>query len=121
MNYGYHSHHSLIVSDQTNVPRSWRNYQRIQRNYESFERKVEKCYDAQKRFADKHRTKPPEFKVNDKVWLDSSLVINNGNIKFNQESQGFKVIKNISKSFIKININCNDIFLKLMIRVFIKK
>jgi len=36
---------------------------------------------------------PPEFKNNDKVWINSSLIIKNGNKKFKPRKLGpFKII-----------------------------
>ena len=48
-------------------------------------------------YANKHRLKAPEFKTNDKVWLNSSLVLRNENKKLKPRKLGpFKIIKKVS-------------------------
>ena len=52
-----------------------------------------------------NRSKPPEFKVGDKVWLDSSLVIHKGNKKFKPRRLGpYEIIKKISEVSYKLGL-----------------
>jgi len=98
LNYGYHPRHSPIVPDQTNIPRAEEICKDFKDIMKTLKENLEKAIDAQKKFADKHRSKPPEFSVNDKVWLDSSLVIHKGNKKFKPRKLGpYKISKKISE------------------------
>jgi len=58
---------------------------------------LKKASKKQEQFANKHRSDAPNFKLGDKVWLNSSLVIHKGNKKLRTRKLGpFKIIKKIS-------------------------
>ena len=66
---------------------------------------MEKAVAIQKKYADRLRSEPPEFKKNDKVWLDSSLVLHKGNKKLKPRKLGpFRIIKKISDVTYKLDL-----------------
>ena len=62
----------------------------------------------QEKYANKHRIDPPEFKKNDKVWINSSLILKNGNKKLKPRKLGpFKIISKISPVSYKLELPKN--------------
>jgi len=88
LNYGYHPRHSPIIPNQIEVPRAEEYTRDFKDLLEKMKINLRKSVEVQKKFADKHRKNPPEFKVGDKVWLDSSLILRKGNKKFKPRKLG---------------------------------
>jgi len=82
LNYGYHPKHSPVLPDQANVPRAEEFTKDFKELIKRLKENLKLANETQKRYADKNRKTPPEFKVNDQVWLDSSLILHKGNKKF---------------------------------------
>ena len=58
----------------------------------------------QEKFANQHKIKAPEFKVNDKVWVNSSLIIRNKNKKLKPRKLGpYKILEKVSPVTYKID------------------
>ena len=88
MNYGYHPKYSPAIPNQVNVPRAEEFTRNLNELIEELKVNLKQANETQKKFADRYRSKPPDFKVNDKVWLDSSLILRSGNKKFNPRKLG---------------------------------
>ncbi len=105
LNYGFHPRHSPAIPDKANVPRAMEfsnNFNEIIKNLKA---NLELAIETQKKYADMHRSKPPEFKIGEKVWLDSSLVIHKGNKKFKPRKLGpYKIIEKISELSYKLEL-----------------
>jgi len=105
LNYGYNPRHSPIIPDQSNVPRAEEYTKDFKDLIKKLKENLSEAINSQKKFADKHRSKPPEFKIGDKVWIDSSLVIHKGNKKFKPRKLGpFKILKKISEVSFRLEL-----------------
>jgi len=105
LNYGFHPRHSLAIPDNINVPRAVEFSNNFNQIIKDLKHNLTKAAETQKKYADMHRCKPPEFKTGDKVWLDSSLVLHKGNKKFKPRRLGpFKIIKRISELSYKLDL-----------------
>jgi len=52
-----------------------------------------------------NRSKPPEFQIGNKVWLDSSFVIHKGNKKFKPRRVGpYEILEKVSDILYKLNL-----------------
>jgi len=105
LNYGYHPRHSPVIPDQTCIPRT----EEMTKDFVDLNKKLKenlkKAIETQKLQADKRRSKPPEFKTGDKVWLDSSLIIHKGNKKFKPRKLGpYKILEKISEVSYKLEL-----------------
>jgi len=72
----------------------------------------------QEEYANKYWMEPPEFKKNDKVWINSLLIIKNSNKKLKPRKLGpFKVISKISSVSYKLDLPRNLRIHPVMIHV----
>ena len=105
LNYGFHPRHSMAIPDNINVPRAIEFSNDFNQIIKDLKTNLFKAIETQKKYADMKRCKPPEFKVGDKVWLDSSLVIHNRNKKFKPRKLGpYKIIEKISDISYKLEL-----------------
>ncbi|OUM69755.1 hypothetical protein PIROE2DRAFT_37875 [Piromyces sp. E2] len=108
LNYGYHPKYSPIIPSQVDVPRAEEFTRNLNELIEELKVNLKQANETQKKFADKYRSQPPDFKVNDKVWLDSSLILRSGNKKFNPRKLGpFKIMKKVSEVSFKLKLPKN--------------
>jgi len=73
LNYGYHPKYSPVIPNKVNVPRAGEFTRNLNELIEELKVNFKQANEIQKKFADKYRSKSPDFNVNDKVWLDTSL------------------------------------------------
>jgi len=105
LNYGFNPRHSPIVPDQINVPRAQEYSKEFDKILEELKINIKKSIEVQKEYANKNRIAPPDFKVNDKVWVDSSLIIHKGNKKLKPKRLGpYKIIQKISPVSFKLEL-----------------
>eukprot|EP00833_Pecoramyces_ruminatium_P000335 jgi/Orpsp1_1/1174367/evm.model.c7180000049831.1 len=62
LNYGYHPRYSPVVPSQVNVPRAEEFTNNLIELIEELKKNLRQAVETQKKFADKYRSKPPEFK-----------------------------------------------------------
>jgi len=95
----------MAIPDNINVPRAIEFSNDFNQIIKDLKTNLSKAIETQKKYADMKRCKPPEFKVGDKVWLDSSLVIHNRNKKFKPRKLGpYKIIEKISDISYKLEL-----------------
>jgi len=105
LNYGFHPKHSPAIPNQANVPRAEEYTKDFNELIKDLKLNLKQATEVQKKYADKYRSQPPEFKVGDKVWLDSSLVIHKGNKKLKPRKLGPYIIeKKISELSYKLDL-----------------
>ena len=89
----------------TNVPRAEEFTNDLASLSKELKANLEKAIEIQKKYADRLRSKPPIMKENDRVWLDSSVVIHKGNKKFKPRKLGpFRILKKISEVSFKLEL-----------------
>jgi len=116
-NYGYNPRFSPAVPSPIDVPRAEELTTNLSELFKQLKENLKKASAKQEKFANKHRIQPPEFKVNDKVWVNSSLIIRNKNKKLKPRKLGpYKIIKKISPVSYKIKLP-NDIRIHPVIHV----
>ena len=108
LNYDYHPKYSPVIPNKVNVPRAEEFTWNLNELLEQLKVNLKLANETQKKFADKYRSKPPDFIVNDKVWLDSSLILHSSNKKFNpRKLRPFKIMKKISEVSFKLKLPKN--------------
>jgi len=80
-NYGFNPRHSPEIPSNIDVPRAEDFVVNLSDLSKELKKNLETASKKQENFANKHRTQAPEFKKNDKVWLNSSLILRNKNKK----------------------------------------
>jgi len=102
-NYGFNPRHSPEIPNTVEVPRAEEFIKDLTSLYKELKENLESAREKQEKFANKHRIQAPEFKENDKVWVNSSLLFKNGNKKLKPRKLGpFTVIKKVSDVTYKI-------------------
>ncbi len=105
LNYGFHPNYSPAIINKTNVPKAEEYLKNLNEVMKDLKKNLEQSLTTQKKYADNHRSKPPEFKENDKVWLDSSLVLHGGNKKMKPRKLGpFRIKEKISDLAYKLEL-----------------
>jgi len=74
-NYGYNPRYSPAIPSNTDVPRANEFTNNLSELTKQLKENLKQAIIKQEEFANKYRKEAPEFKVNDKVWLNSSLVL----------------------------------------------
>ena len=96
-NYGYNPRFSPAVPNNIDVPRAEELTKNLSELFLQLKENLKLASKKQETFANKHRMKAPEFKINDKVWINSSLVIRNKNKKLKPRKLGpYKIIRKVS-------------------------
>jgi hypothetical protein len=104
-NYGFNPRHSPEIPSNIDVPRAEDFVVNLSDLSKELKKNLETASKKQENFANKHRTQAPEFKKNDKVWLNSSLILRNKNKKLKPRKLGpFKIIKKISPVTYKLDL-----------------
>ena len=104
-NYGFNPRHSPEIPSNTDVPRADEFTRDFAILTKILKENLQQAIKKQKEFADKHRINPPDFKPGDKVWINSSLIIHNGNKKLKPRKLGpYKIIKKISPVSYKLEL-----------------
>ena len=104
-NYGYNPRHSPEIPSIINVPRAEELVKNLTDLSKELKKNLESASKKQEEYANRHRIKPPEFKANDKVWLNSSLVLRNKNKKLKPRKLGpFKIIQKVSPVTYKLDL-----------------
>ena len=104
-NYGFNPRHSPEIPSNTDVPRADEFTRDFAILTKILKENLKQAIKKQKEFADKHRINPPDFKPGDKVWINSSLIIHNGNKKLKPRKLGpYKIIKKISPVSYKLEL-----------------
>ena len=105
LNYGFHPRHSPAIPDHINVPRALEFSNNFNKIIKDLKDNLTNAIEIQKKFADRNRSKPPEFQVGSKVWLDSSLVIHKGNKKFKPRRVGpYEISEKVSDVSYRLNL-----------------
>ena len=87
-NYGYNPRHSPAIPSSSNVPRANEIIKDFSELAKELKENLKKAGKKQEQFANKHRSDTPNFKLGDKVWLNSSLVIHKGYKKLRTRKLG---------------------------------
>jgi len=104
-NYGFNPRHSPEIPNTVDVPRAEEFINDFTNLFKELQENLESAKRKQETFANKHRMQAPTFKPKDKVWVDSSLILKNGNKKLKPRKLGpFEVIKQVSPVTYKIKI-----------------
>ncbi len=107
-NYGYNPRFSPAVPSTTDVPRAEEFTTNLTELFNQLKENLEQASSKQEKFANKHRIKAPEFKANDKVWVNSSLIIRNKNKKLKPRKLGpYKILEKVSPVTYKIEFPKN--------------
>jgi len=107
-NYGFHPRHSPEIPTSTEVPRAEELVKNLAELTKELKENIKLAISKQEKYANNYRMKPPEFKKNDKVWINSSLIIKNGNKKLKPRKLGpFKIISKISPVSYKLDLPKN--------------
>jgi len=107
-NYGFNPRHSPEIPSNSDVPRADEFTQDFAKITKILKENLQQAIIKQKEFADKHRINPPDFKPGDKVWINSSLIIHNGNKKLKPRKLGpYKIIRKISPVSYKLELPKN--------------
>jgi len=108
LNYGYYPKYSFVIPNKVNVPRTEELTRNLNELIEELKVNLKQANETQKKLTDKYKIKPPDFRVNDKVWLDSSLILPLDNKKFNpRKLEPFKIMKKVSKVSFKLKFPKN--------------
>jgi len=104
-NYGFNPKHSPILPSRSEVPRADEFTKNFKEIIQTLKENLKKAIEKQEKFANKHRIEAPDFKINDKVWINSSLIMKNGNKKLKPKKLGpYKIIKKISPVSFKLEL-----------------
>ena len=104
-NYGFNPRHSPEIPNNIDVPRAEELVKNMNDLYKELKNNLEQASKKQETFANKYRSKPPEFKINDKVWINSSLILRNKNKKLKPRKLGpYKIIEKISPVTYKLSL-----------------
>ena len=107
-NYGFNPRHSPEVPTNVEVPRAEELVKNLAELTKELKENIKIAIEKQEKYANKHRMEPPEFKKNDKVWINSSLIIKNGNKKLKPRKLGpFKILSKISPVSYKLDLPKN--------------
>jgi len=79
-NYGYNPRFSPAVPSSIDVPRAKEFTTNLAKLFKQLKENLKQARNKQEKFANQHRIKAPEFKVNDKVWINSSLILRKKNL-----------------------------------------
>jgi len=74
-NYGYNPRHSPAIPSSSNVPRADEIIKEFSELAKELKENLKEASKKQDQFANKHQSDAPNFKLGDKIWLNSSLVI----------------------------------------------
>ena len=104
-NYGYNPRYSPSIPNSTDVPRADEFTKDLSELFKTLNGNLQQARKKQEEFANKHRIEAPNFKPGDKVWINSSLIIHNGNKKLKPRKLGpYKIIKKISPVSYKLDL-----------------
>ena len=107
-NYGYNPRFSPAVPSSIDVPRAQEFTKDLSELFKELKENLKLASNKQEKFANQHRIKAPEFKVNDKVWVNSSLIIRNKNKKLKPRKLGpYKILEKVSPVTYKIDFPKN--------------
>ena len=107
-NYGYNPRFSPAVPSSIDVPRAEEFTTNLAKLFKQLKENLKQARNKQEKFANQHRIKAPEFKVNDKVWINSSLILRNKNKKLKPRKLGpYKIIEKVSPVTYKIDFPKN--------------
>jgi len=107
-NYGFNPRHSPEVPTDIEVPRAEELVNNLAELTKELKENIKSAIEKQEKFANKNRMEPPEFKKNDKVWINSSLIIKNGNKKLKPRKLGpFKILSKVSPVSYKLELPKN--------------
>lgn len=104
-NYGYNPRFSPAIPSTSDVPRADQFTKDLSELFKKLKENLKQAVKKQEIFANKHRIKAPEYKINDKVWINSSLIIRNKNKKLKPRKLGpFRIIEKVSPVSYKIEL-----------------
>ena len=87
-NYGYNPRYSPSIPNNIDVSRADEYTKDLSDLSKTFNENLQQASKKQEQFASKHRSEAPNFKLGNKVWLNSSLVIHKGNKKLRTRKLG---------------------------------
>jgi len=107
-NYGFNPRYSPAIPSSTEVPRADEFTKDLSELFKALSENLKKAMKKQEEFANRHRIEAPNFKPGDKVWINSSLIIHNGNKKLKPRKLGpYKIIKKVSPVSYKLDLPKN--------------
>ena len=107
-NYGFNPKYSPAIPSSTDVPRADEITKDLSELFKKLSENLQQAMKKQEEFANKHRIEPSNFKPGDKVWINSSLIIHNGNKKLKPRKLGpYKIVKKISPVSYKLDLPKN--------------
>ncbi len=107
-NYGYNPRFSPAIPSTTDVPRAEEFTNNLSKLYKELKENLIKAIKKQEKYANQHRMEAPEFKKNDKVWINSSLILRNKNKKLKPRKLGpYKILEKVSPVSYRVELPKN--------------
>ena len=92
------------MSSSVDVPRAQEFTKDLSEHFKELKENLKSASIKQEIFANRHRIKAPEFNVNDRVWVNSSLILRNKNKKLKLRKLGpYKILEKVSPVTYKID------------------
>ncbi len=96
------------IPSTTDVPRAEEFTNNLSKLYKELKENLIKAIKKQEKYANQHRMEAPEFKKNDKVWINSSLILRNKNKKLKPRKLGpYKILEKVSPVSYRVELPKN--------------
>jgi len=106
--YGYNPRYSPSIPNSTDVPRADEFTKDLSELFKVLNENLNQARKKQEELTNRHCIEAPNFKLGDKAWINSLLIIHNGNKKFKPRKLGpYKIIKKISPLSYKLDLSKN--------------